>query len=123
MTTSGTEVMLYNFNYEHMLVGYKWSKKVEEEIEIVIEDGLVMKGKMEKEKLTTSDTSRMAVLYRVSNLEEFITNKKLKVHISEWIDEQREYNKEMVLKRKLKEKSNEEEFDEIEYIWGGDYNE
>lgn len=122
-TTSGTEVMLYNFNYEHLLVGYKWSKPVEADIEIIIEDGLVIKGKMEKEKLTTLDTSRTAVLYRVSNLEEFITNEKLKVYMSEWIDEQREYNKQMVLKKKLKEKSNEEEFDEIEYIWGGDYNE
>ena len=65
----------------------------------------------------------MTILYKVTNLEEIITNEKLKLLLNEWIDSQKEYDKQMTIKRRLREKSNEDEFDEIEYVWGGDYNE
>ena len=122
-TTSGKEIMVYNFIYEHFLVGYIWSSKIDKNIEIIFDEVLVLKGEREYEKISHPDTKRVTILYKVTNLEEIITNEKLKLLLNEWIDSQKEYDKQMTIKRRLREKSNEDEFDEIEYVWGGDYNE
>ena len=86
-TSSGKEVMLYNFCYEYMLVGHKKGQKVDREIEVVFEDGLVVKGDREYEKLSFPDEDRVVVLYQISNLSEFIQNENLKILLRQWADE------------------------------------
>ena len=87
MTTAGKDVLLYNFSYEFMLLGHKKKQKIEREVEVVFEDGLVVKGSREYEKLSFPDTDRVVVLYQVTNIDEFIKNKDLKPLLSKWSEE------------------------------------
>ena len=65
----------------------KKKQKVDREIEVIFEDGLVVKGSREYEKLSFPDTDRVVVLYQVTNIEEFIKNKNLKPLLSKWSEE------------------------------------
>ena len=86
-TTTNRDVLLYNFSYEFMLLGHKKKQKIDREIEVIFEDGLVVKGSREYEKLSFPDTDRVVVLYQVTNIEEFIKNKNLKPLLSKWSEE------------------------------------
>lgn len=121
-TKDGKRVFLYNFNYEYMYVGFSNESAVKDQIEIVLSGNMILKGKIEYEKANNHGDGNVTVLYRVTNLHELLTNDKLRPLLTEWIKDYRDYYMEMESKRKQKEKSNEDELDEMEYIWGGTEN-
>ena len=65
---------------------------------------------------------KVAVLYRVTNLHELLTNKEFRPLLEKWVKSYRDYCVELERNMKHKEKSNEDELDEMEYIWGGNEN-
>ena len=105
-----------------MYVGFSNESAVKDQIEIVLSGNMILKGKIEYEKANNHGDGNVTVLYRVTNLHELLTNDKLRPLLTEWIKDYRDYYMEMESKRKQKEKSNEDELDEMEYIWGGTEN-
>lgn len=121
-TKSGKDILFYNFNYEYMYVGFGYSSAIEDHIEIVLSDQLTMKGEIEYEKDNHINDGKVAVLYRVTNLHELLTNKEFRPLLEKWVKSYRDYCVELERNMKHKEKSNEDELDEMEYIWGGNEN-
>ena len=121
-TKSGKDILFYNFNYEYMYVGFGYSSAIEDHIEIVLSDQLTIKGEIEYEKDNNINDGKVAVLYRVTNLHELLTNKEFRPLLEKWVKSYRDYCVELERNMKHKEKSNEDELDEMEYIWGGNEN-
>ena len=122
-TTDNRKVMLYSFNYEYLFIGFDKTKMISDTIEVILDDGLIAKGKIDNSKTIKLANGKSCALYAITNIEEIISNDKLRPLIMKWLGDYRAYRDEMEKKIKLKEKSNEDEFDEIEYVWGGSNNE
>lgn len=118
-TSDGDKVMLYNFNYEHMLIGYRAALK-KPEICFEFEGSVAIKGVIEDTKRFRLLDNKVAALYSITNLEEFINNDNFRKLLNNWVSDYRIRAYEMEKRKKLKEKSNDDELDEMEYVWGGD---
>ena len=90
-TTEGKEVMLYNFNYEYMLIGFEKNEKIDKDIEVVFREGLTVKGTREYEKLSFPDADRVVILYQVTNTYDILSEKELKNMLVQWADEYKQY--------------------------------
>ena len=80
---------------------------------------MTIKGEIEYEKDNNINDGKVAVLYRVTNLHELLTNDAFRPLLEKWVKSYRDYCAELERNMKHKEKSNEDELDEMEYIWGG----
>ena len=122
-TFTNKEVFLYNFNYEYMYIGYSKNDNVDKNINLVLDGDIILQGKIVNDKPVIINDGRVAVLYTVDNLQEIIALKEFRSLLTEWINDYREYRKALDKKRKLREKNNEDELDEMQYVWEGSYNE